>query len=690
MRVFLAMILVCCLARIGAKAAGGNRHNLFDPLYAFDDVDAHTVTAGSGNQLDSFQSPRAGLARNFHRPTLVEADDGEQLKTAGETGGSQSTARSDRPTVLVTNPAQVASQHDQMRNNSRRQIVSTVAAATTNEQPQAKRADEQPHHWSALENYYQKLRESAINNQLRGQAFDLQQYAILNEPELVNPRPIYSGTKLSARQPGHVLLAQVRPADLAHSQPFLLPLNNEPANVEPAFGSGQLAPSSRRPPYSSHSSPSQADLLLNYNPIGTRDMVPDIERQQQIAYYQAERASGSPASQQQAQAGHHLGLLASLLDSGRMRQLEWRKLPELLLIEQQQKRAKHQQDTFGSWYDYQRSRELLQEEAFCGPRNYVNLRLAPAAAASLQARLNASVPTKGQTPVSPSELARLSYSDLNELANQADVAATLTPGEYPSHMGVYNGTPPNEDNFLCSATYVHERFALTLASCLVRQGFINQTRLFVRSNEWNLNSPNTNSTNEFQQRSMLTHQVRKIHVFPKYLNGSSEHDLALLEFDQPIDYLLMPYICPACQTQSRSSIRAHSCWAPVRNVTLSEYFDADGEGETRLKRTVNMRELPIKLIANDEVKCKEQTYKEFFNFNHPNYICSADFRLAKWRANLNQTDYFGSGIYCNEGGILSLISIVHPIHQNTPSAQGYMDLSYYRPWIRNVILGRSY
>lgn len=189
---------------------------------------------------------------------------------------------------------------------------------------------------------------------------------------------------------------------------------------------------------------------------------------------------------------------------------------------------------------------------------------------------------------------------------------------------------------------------------------------------------------------MITRQVEQIHLFPKYTSDLVEHNLALMRFSEPVEYLKLPHICPACQMHSRTSIEANSCWSPVRSITTKDYFDPDGEGETKERKIFSMVELPIWLIANDDAECYRRTKIEFFNFQYPNYICSADYRLSNWRSKLNEPDYFGSGIYCNEAGYLSLVSILHPIHANSSSAFGYLDLSYYKPWVRNVISGRNF
>ena len=61
---YLTVLLIAVLAAshsIQTATAINQRHSLYDPIDSFDDIDAHTVTAGSGaaapaNQLDKFQT----------------------------------------------------------------------------------------------------------------------------------------------------------------------------------------------------------------------------------------------------------------------------------------------------------------------------------------------------------------------------------------------------------------------------------------------------------------------------------------------------------------------------------------------------------------------------------------------------------------------------------------------------------
>lgn len=562
-------IALCALMRARASDSSSvrNRNNLFDPVFAYDENDAHSVSA-------SLPSQRPSIEKRERAQFYQELDATEpQLTSAGR---------------LPIKPM------DYLEAARKQQ-----AAASFGE-PVAKK--EEPKHWSALENYYQVVRAAAGG----GQKSVVQQQPHLEHTNAQFDLPIYQVLQQESEEPlagykpieGRPYSQVVYPASGSVSvrqkvSPFNYPMvSSLPANSDPDFGFASVH----------------------------HNAAPGISRQ-------ASAASKAASSN-----------------------LEWRKLAEMLLEQQQQERVKHQQKTFGSWYDQQRSRELLREEAFCGPRNYIAARPSSAAAS-----------------VGPD----VSQSRL-ELNSDASV-------EFPSHMGVYNGSKPSEDNFLCAATWIHDRFALTLATCVAS---LKPNELSVRANEWNLNR------NASREMPMITRQVEEVQLFSS--NDSFEHNLAMLKFTKPLEYLELTFGCPACQKQSRMAMRTDACWAPVRNTSISEYFDADGEGETRERKSAKMIELPVRLIANDDDQCHRLTKLSLFNKNHPNYICSGDVRTSAWRQHLNQSQYFGSGIYCNEEGNLSLVSMLQPIRLNSLSAFGYIDLSFYRPWMRKVIFGYTY
>lgn len=720
-----------------------SRHNLFDPIYAFDDIDAHTVKVDNDNNQ---QPVAASTTRSTSSQTTTTTNRQQQqfgdklLKTTPSILQNPTTINGERtsttqfkslPTEIQRNKKEIAGSSAQHRalilptfgSSARLAESRSAKLINNNQEPDGtlqpsfrQQQQEQPAHWSALENYYQKLRlMSSVPKQQQQQQQPL--------PQTVDYQPIYqllqqqeaedslSGFRQPVQTQNPPYLSTINNLNnnayvmsVKSPSPFLLPISANQGSQSQSINSvnvGGLLPNVDTD-YQSYSSPQKqyapgvsrsTQLIGQQQPIiGAGSILQDRYTQEQIQlannnqqqlrnqWYQSQLASGgrelilaSPQGQQSVLNINNNNNQPILVNSGeldgRVRYLEWRKLPELLLIQQQQQRAKHQQETFGPWYDHQRSKELLLEEAYCGPRNYLNFNLATL------------------TPATKSS-ARIQYSPLSKQLlqdNQSlDVPITLNAGEYPSHMGIYNGSRPNDDNFLCSATWIHEQYALTLASCF--KNIRDPTKLVVRAGEWLLN---LNTTND-KQKAMLIREIEQIHLFPKYRNDSLEHNLAIIKFTKPIEFLDTPYICPACQIQSRTSLKTSSCWAPVRNITLSEYFDAEGEGETKERKNVAMIEVPIKLIANDDNECYRQTRIEFFNFQHPNYICSADFRTSRWRARLNETEYFGSGIYCNEGGNLSLVSILHPIQSNSSSAFGYMDLSYYKPWMRNIISGRSF
>lgn len=624
--------------------------NLFEPIFAYGDIDAHFVSATPYREQP--------IEVRFHQTRAIGSnDDRHSFNDRPER------TREDEPRPYKELNMDTEQGVDQA---IIARIVPNLTESKPIERPKVK-AKEPEQHWAALDNYYKNLRQSLSlgsgillesGNQQGG--FQFQQPSIYQILQREADEPHSFGVSNKNEQASDFppfLLAgaitethQHQQQQQAFSPPILNKASNSSLRLEQDFGFS----------VNRHSEPG---ISLSQG-IGRESILLNRDR------YANEKSKPFGQGQQAASSS-----LSSLInDDGDIKYLEQNKLNELLLIGQQQRRVEHQQETFNSWYDRQRSREILQEEAFCGPRNYLNSHLVPAS-------LRQKDKLQQKHSMSPNKFEN-NPSNLN--GQQEHTKIGLSAGEYPSHLGVYTTPQIRDDHFLCSATLIHESFALTLASCVKSS---RPSELNVRAGEWNYNKNMTNPN----EKPMIIRRVEQVYLFPKYNNHDSvEHDLALLRFSQPIEYLRVPYISPACQMQSRTSIKTSSCWSPVRSTTEEEYFDADGEGETKEKKVVSLIESAVKLIANDDAECYRQTKIEFFNFQYPNYICSADLRLSNWRLVLNNTDYFGSGIYCNEAGSLTLVSILHPIYPNSLSAFGYLDLSYYKPWMRNVISGRNF
>lgn len=630
--VLLAMATCWSPTAFGADLASRNRHNLFDPIFGYDELDTHTVSAARSAGQSQAKQAEPKAARQPNQPQLF-SDDEPPSSRAPKRKSTEASQQSSTDKRAPTSPSSSAS-------TLRPLVTPGISVVPEPRRTTRRDATEEPRYWSALENYYAKLRQSAVSSaqqQQLGQSNNYQPiYQVIQQAEADDSLSAYrplNTYSMSAPYASSGLSSLISNSQQSGAKPPMVLLqivNPRQPSSDPDFGFS--VHQNAAPGISRTGGIGASSILLPAQPDRSQVASP-----YDFQVKSAPRATLPPRLGSTTNVGYQSP--TSLDDVVRPDSLEWRKLPELLFIQQQQQRIKHQQETFGEWYDHQRSRELLQEEAYCGPRNYLANLIEP-------------------------------------------VQSSPRPSEYPSHMGVYNGSTEADSNYLCAATWVHDQFALTLASCLRE---FDVSKLVVRAGEWS--AFKSGGANE---RPTALRRLEQVSVFPKYRSNSSEHDLALLKFTKPLDYLEVTPLCPACQVQSRSSIRASSCWAPVRNTTVSEYFDADGEGETKLKKSVRMLDLPVKLIAQDNNECFRQTKLEYFNFQHPNYICSADFKGALWRSSLNQTDYFGSGIYCNEGGNLSLVSILHPIHSNSSSAFGFLDLSYYKPWMRNVISGRGY
>lgn len=731
------------------------QQNFVDPIYAFDDIDAHTVSltnsiggGGAANRAKSAETPpkfasattTIAPAIQAQRPasqrvsSFVAAKKSEQPDSSRS--GNQKRASSFEDLVPAPAPKSVASEQQQQpkfeppittQPTRAAQYVHDLSIVPLQTQAHKATTTEQKHHWSGLENYY-KLLQRQQQQPPAHHSIDQTIYQISQEPAhrddqigssnlplwLINANNNNNGLQPSsaAAGSGPILL----PGYNIGQQPTYRPQSSFsfPLDQRLSYDSGatkgqqqqqqQQQPQQQQQHIATSGQHYPSELPIVQTNVYDRDSNQDLgsmsreELIRRLVKAQTKQQQPQQSQQQQQQQADQQRIRYPLADptnlaavapnqfqpvwdqqrqqerppwtlrspDGRVVHQEPAKLQEILEIQRQQQRFRHQQETFGSIYDSARMREQYQEEMYCRARNLVNIRLAP----------NNSSPT---VLLNPDQLSRLSQLRIEPSSSQTqDITVQLSASEFPSHMGLYNGTP-GDDNFLCAATWIQDGFALTLATCV---DSLSPKILTARFGEWNLNRPNS---------STFSSPVKEIIIFPKYnRNHSLEHNLALLRLERPIDFLQVPYASPACQRDSRNSLqRAKSCWTPVRNITLSEYFDAEGEGETKEKKNVAMIELPVKLIADDDAECLRQSGAELFNFNHPNYICSADYRKAAWRAKLNQSDYFGSGIYCNEGGHLSLVSLLHPLGKNSTSAIGYLDLSYYRPWMRSVIFAAA-
>lgn len=751
---FAALALVVASSGQLLIVAGGGRQDIIasrrkqnffaDPIYAFDDVDTHTVSlAATQNQDVNGAKPRE-TPKPKPKPELLPVVRSFVASQKNSTGSSSS---SSREAAAATERQQPLNLNRATQKRSYFEDVSPTAVSPTGESSatgvtltkaavssalgsnqyaltddlsivsaaQQRPVVEQKHHWSGLENYYKLLQQQQQQQQPQIDAF----YQISQEPAHHDNPLGWSG--LSNRQQqmlqpvrsGPIILfpnynvGQSLPTNKPQSS-FSFPYDQSYVPSGSIKGSThQISPTphSQVPPqYSSDHTIVQANVydrdtiqvqdlnLMSAEELRRLVIKNNLLSKQPFEQRKYSLADGMPSillsgggsgSNPSAAATGDLDR-RPLFENGRVIHQEPTKLHEYMDIQRKKQRFRHQQETFGSIYDSQRMREQYQEDIYCRARNQVNIRLAPSSSGGGA--------TNQTTFLNSEQLSRLSQLRIDPSvvggSVSQDVTVQLSAGEFPSHMGLYNGTP-GEDNFLCAATWVDDGFAITVATCVES---LNPKLLTARFGEWNLNKPNSSQSNQQQQQQrMFSSPVKEIIIFPKYnKNNSLEHNLALIKFEQPINFLQVPYASPACQREPRNSFqRAKSCWAPVRNITLGEYFDADGEGETREKKNVAMIELPVKLIADDDTECLKQSGIELFNFNHPNYICSADYRRAPWRAKLNQSDYFGSGIYCNEGGNLSLVSLLHPIGKNSTTAIGYLDLSYYRPWMRSVIFAQK-
>jgi hypothetical protein len=615
----IVALFVLCLAALRQTALARHRYNLHEPLFADDDDD----TEARGSAAADFHTVTAGANHHRQQPAAGAGGSSTSSAPAASRSGASSIAPQlapirGLPPLVATFATNTPGQMQTVVRNSNELKRSTSTTAKRQASPavapqdapivqqQRNAGGSQPKHWSALRNYYDKLRpavwEEARPRQPIVIASDSQQ-KLLDDFQL---------QPLAAQQGQLQLQQQQQQQQQQPKQVYTIDQVKYPlaTNLKSPF---ELP---------------QAQGGLQHQPQAQPQYVPPECR----AFQTAALRAGDPFEQQVVQQ-------QPIVDWA----LELPTLPDKIFFNQQQVRARHQQDTFGSMVDRGIQEQLQLDEMNCGPRNLVRNLMAAA--------------SRRQQP-------------------------GLGFGEYPSHAGLYNASQASDQNFVCSATLVHSRFALTLASCLSN---LTTDNLFVRTGDWAANR----KLNDSERRLvMLVNKVVRVHPFPRYQPGS-EHDLALLEWSKPIEFAAAEYISPACQAHSRSSLRMRSCWAPVRNITVSAYFDADGEGETKLRQDVQMVEVPISLISSDDTECRRQTSMESFSFQHPNYICSADFRQPQWRAKLKQSQFLGSGVYCDEGGLMSLVSIMHPLQTNTTADYGYLDLSYYRPWMRNIIMNQA-
>lgn len=293
---------------------------------------------------------------------------------------------------------------------------------------------------------------------------------------------------------------------------------------------------------------------------------------------------------------------------------------------------------------------------------------------------------------------RLQTDLANQCQSSPDYDYLASRDTFPSHLGLYrakelaSGYLDGEIEYLCGATLLGERHALTLASCLRSHS---PDQLFVQTNQWTAHELSEGDRISRQPLRRVRHRVKEMHIFPRFNSAATdpqEHNLAIVRLKQPITDGGNKAL-PACllMPSQRPNLLASTCVTPARNISMEEYFDPHGEGETKLKPVVQMVSASVKLIANNEPLCFNQTKQQYFNFVNPDYICSADFKTARWRSRLGRPENYGSGIYCDEGdGRHMLVSVVQPVVSNSLTAYGYLDLSYYSSWIVNVISGASF
>lgn len=523
-------------------------------------------------------------------------------------------------------------------------------------------------HWSALENYYNNMRPimylaSKGNEDYKASAG----YYHLMQQELLDKDPLPNINLFNQHQ-----------------------RNKSPENY---VSVNQQSPFS----FADAISQRQVDAGDNIQQSVFRQTAPGLSRSSEIFFKDVDQKLGAKIMNsqqvknsdlfQQSRQPLLLVPLNSMNTNKKSDLVDWQHMPELILAEQQQQRAKQQEAILGSIFNREQAKSLLLDEAYCGPRNYIKYKI-------YHETVDNSLNNDETNLTTISE--KLSSTNLDEkrqfildklVANQKQRQHNPSPelkssiGEYPSHLGIYIESVSDE-NFLCGATWIRDKFALTLASCFTKKSA--NKPLVVRIGEWNADKQLLNNDNSFK----IVVDVKRVYAFPKYSSGSSEHDLALIEFVAPVNYMTVPYVIPACQLRGqRSHMQSVStCWTPVRNITSFDEFDAH-QGKVIEKQSVNMSELPVRLIFNDDDTCMVKTQAQNYHYKNPNYICSGHSKLSPWRASLNETSYFGSGIYCEENGNLVLVSILSPVgtEKSNPSTVGFLDLKFYEPWIRNVI-----
>lgn len=620
----------------------------FDPLFSYDDGDSHRVSINSISKTDDKKD--------------------SQQKTVSSVKGSELKVSDIYIPLKIRDDSSLAT--PSLDESSK---MTTLDMARSKMEP-AK-------HWSALENYYKMLARARTTtvNPYQQQQPDI--YSILQQD--MDDRADSLGTYRV--QPYRQTVLRDYSVPVTNRSPFQLPITSPRIVSTKGASDLNVAIYQQTTPGSNEGRP--VGMATTKGAFGTNlneysPQVPITQDQDSSISRFIDSLVSSTSSPK----------ISSDSNDGLVRYYESRKLADYIHLRKQQERARHQQDTLGILADQIRRLNqdnqaifVLSDEAFCTPRNYVK-----------------HFPTVPGLNGLDSKTLQQRLAEISRVAGKAriDIPISLSAGEFPSHMGIYNGSDLNEDTFLCGATWIHESFALTLASCLQN---VNLEKLTIRAGDWNLNrnkpsttsteSPNVNSQpiTPSSDMTMVTRNIKAVYIMPKYQPKTWDHNLAVVEFSSPIRLFDQPFIYPACQYHSRSSLKASSCWAPVRNVTKVNYFDADGDGETKERKIIKMVEVPINLI-NDDNQCSSQTKTEYFSYIHPNLICSGDLRNSDRRLRLNQTEYMGSGVYCDEGGYLSLVSILHPLSPvlvsgSSNTQTGYIDLSYYRPWLRKIIYG---
>ncbi|XP_055913727.1 uncharacterized protein LOC129947251 [Eupeodes corollae] len=235
-------------------------------------------------------------------------------------------------------------------------------------------------------------------------------------------------------------------------------------------------------------------------------------------------------------------------------------------------------------------------------------------------------------------------------------------GEYPWHVAILK-KDPKESVYVCGGTLIDGQHIITAAHCIkTYQGF----DLRVRMGEWDVN-------HDVEFFPYIERDVVSVHVHPEYYAGTLDNDLAVLKFDQPIDFTKNPHISPACLPEKFSDFTGARCWTTGWG---KDAFGDHGKYQNILK------EVDVPILGQQQ--CQNQLRQTRLGYNYklnPGFVC------AGGEEGKDACKGDGGGpLVCERNGYWNVVGVVSwgigCGEVNVPGV--YVRVSHYLDWIRQI------